>query len=117
MINVGRLSLINHETILNGIEMDAILAVAIGGNSLGGGKFRMVGSIIGAYAIQMLTITLYAMKVPSTDVKAYKAIVIIILVVLGSPVVKEKFSRLGGKIGRNRQAAASAAAAGKGAQS
>jgi len=115
MINVGRLSLINHETILNGIEMDAILAVAIGGNSLGGGKFRMVGSIIGAYAIQMLTITLYPMKVPSTDVKAYKAIVIIILVVLGSPVVKEKFSRMGGKIGRNRQQAVSAA--GKGAQS
>ena len=43
MINVSRLSLINHETILINIEMDAILAVAIGGNSLGGGKFRMIG--------------------------------------------------------------------------
>ena len=93
VISVSRLSLINHETLLINIEMDAILAVAIGGNSLGGGKFRMLGSVIGAYAIQALTITLYAMKVPSTDVKAYKAVVIIILVVIGSPVVKEAFDR------------------------
>ncbi|MBQ9031463.1 MAG: ABC transporter permease [Parasporobacterium sp.] len=112
MINVCRLSLINHETILINIEMDAILAVAIGGNSLGGGKFRMVGSVLGAYAIQMLTITLYAMKVPSTDVKAYKAIVIIILVVLGSPVVKEALSRFWNRLSRNRQPVR----AGKGAE-
>ena len=93
VISVSRLSLINHETLLINIEMDAILAVAIGGNSLGGGKFRMLGSVLGAYAIQALTITLYAMKVPSTDVKAYKAVVIIILVVIGSPVVKEACDR------------------------
>ena len=93
-IGVCRLGLINHETLLIDIEMDTILAVAIGGNSLGGGKFRISGSILGAYVIQMLTITLYAMKVSSTDVKAYKAIVIILLVVIGSPVVKRWFSGL-----------------------
>ena len=92
-IGVSRLGLINHETLLLDVEMDAILAVAIGGNSLGGGRFKISGSIIGAYVIQMLTITLYAMKVSSTDVKAYKAIVIILLVVIGSPVVKSKFSQ------------------------
>ena len=112
MINVSRLSLINHETILINIEMDAILAVAIGGNSLGGGKFRMIGSILGAYAIQMLTITLYAMKVSSTDVKAYKAIVIIILVVMGSPVVKEAVGNFW-----NRRSKRGHAAVGKGAES
>ena len=94
IITVSRLSLINHETILLDVEMDAILAVAIGGNSLGGGKFKISGSIIGAYVIHMLTITLYAMKVSSTDVKAYKAIVIIILVVIGSPVIKSYFAKL-----------------------
>ena len=93
-IGVCRLGLINHETLLLDVEMDTILAVAIGGNSLGGGKFRLSGSIIGAYVIQMLTITLYAMKVSSTDVKAYKAVVIIILVVIGSPVVKNWFGRM-----------------------
>ncbi|MBR3019306.1 MAG: ABC transporter permease [Clostridia bacterium] len=104
VIGVSRLSLINHETLLLDIEMDAILAVAIGGNSLGGGKFRMLGSILGAYAIQALTITLYAMKVPSTNIKAYKAIVIILIVALGSPVVKQAVSgmwkRLTHKTGR-----------------
>ena len=98
VIGVSRLGLINHETLLINIEMDAILAVAIGGNNLGGGKFKMIGSVLGAYAIQALTITLYAMKVPSTDVKAYKAVVIIILVVIGSPVVKAKADQLMKKI-------------------
>ena len=102
-IGVSRLGLINHETLLIDVEMDTILAVAIGGNSLGGGKFKISGSIIGAYVIQMLTITLYAMKVSSTDVKAYKAIVIIILVVIGSPVIKSKFEKLMRKLKDNRQ--------------
>ena len=101
-IGVSRLGLINHETLLLDIEMDTILAVAIGGNSLGGGKFKISGSIIGAYVIQMLTITLYAMKVSSTDVKAYKAIVIIILVVIGSPVIKSKIQKLISKINTRR---------------
>ncbi len=87
-IAVSRVGLINHETILLDIEMDAILAVAIGGNALSGGKFSLTGSVIGAYVIQALTITLYAMKVPSTAIKAYKAIVIIAIVVIGSPIVK-----------------------------
>ena len=87
-IGVSRMGLINHETLLLDIEMDAILAVAIGGNALSGGKFSITGSVIGAYIIQALTITLYAMKVSSTAVKAYKAIVIVAIVVLGSPVVQ-----------------------------
>jgi len=87
-INVCRIGLINHETILIDIEMDAILAVAIGGNALSGGKFKLAGSVIGAYIIQALTITLYAMKVSSTAVKAYKAIVIIAIVIIGSTVVQ-----------------------------
>ena len=106
VIGVSRLGLINHETLLLNIEMDAILAVAIGGNSLGGGKFNMFGSVLGAYAIQALTITLYAMKVPSTDVKAYKAIVIVILVVIGSPVVKAKADQFMKKIRSNSTATA-----------
>ena len=111
-IGVCRLSLINHETLLLDVEMDAILAVAIGGNNLGGGRFRISGSILGAYIIQMLTITLYAMKVSSTDVKAYKAIVIILIVVIGSPVVKNKIAMLWNRIrGGNTPAVAGKGAA------
>ena len=103
-INVCRIGVINHETILLDIEMDAILAVAIGGNSLGGGKFKLSGSIIGAYIIQALTITLYAMKVSSTAVKAYKAIVIILIVFAGSPVVKAWIGQIKDKIVAKKEA-------------
>ena len=77
----------------------------------GGGKFKMLGSVLGAYAIQALTITLYAMKVPSTDVKAYKAVVIIILVAMGSPVVKDRMEKLWKKLKGSRPAEAGKEAA------
>ena len=94
LIGVCRLGQLNHKTLLVDIEMDAILAVAIGGNNLGGGRFKLSGSILGAYIIQMLTTTLYAMNVAPVNVKAYKAIVIIIIVVAGSPVVKSRLTAL-----------------------
>ncbi|NJP41148.1 ABC transporter permease [Oscillospiraceae bacterium HV4-5-C5C] len=70
------------------LEMDAILAVALGGNNLGGGSFNLTGSIIGAYTIQALTTTLYAMKVSADQLPVYKAIVIVIIVILQSPVFR-----------------------------
>ena len=109
-MNVCRIGLINHETILLDIEMDAILAVAIGGNSLGGGKFKLSGSILGAYIIQALTTTLYALKVPSTSVRAYKAVVIITIVILGSPVVKSWFKQIKNKLSQNANSAVKAEA-------
>jgi simple sugar transport system permease protein len=87
-IKVSRNGTINHTTIAADIEMDAILAVAIGGNALGGGKFSMIGSVIGAYTIQALMITLYAAGVSSDSLKAYKAIVIIVIVIVSSPNVR-----------------------------
>ena len=71
------------------LEMDAILAVALGGNFLGGGKFSLVGSVIGAYTIQALTTTLYAMNVKADQLPVYKAIVVIIIVTLQSEVFKK----------------------------
>ncbi len=98
VIGVSRLSQLNHKTLLVDIEMDAILAVAIGGNNLGGGKFRLLGSVLGAYIIQMLTTTLYAMNVAPVNVKAYKAIVIIVIVVAGSPVIKSRITAMATRI-------------------
>ena len=71
------------------LEMDAILAVALGGNFLGGGKFSLSGSVIGAYTIQALTTTLYAMNVKADQLPVYKAIVVIIIVTLQSDVFKK----------------------------
>lgn len=69
------------------MELDAILAVALGGNSLGGGKFNLAGSIIGAYTIQAITTTLYALGVSSAQAPVFKAIVVIIIVVIQAPAV------------------------------
>ncbi|MBE5923998.1 MAG: ABC transporter permease [Lachnospiraceae bacterium] len=98
LIKVSRLSTINYSVIAKDIEMDAILAVALGGNSLSGGKFNMTASILGAYVIQFLTTTLYKMNVQSDALSAYKAVVVIILVVLSTPVVRKKLSQLGAAI-------------------
>lgn len=91
-IKVSRISSINYSVIAKDIEMDAILAVALGGNALSGGKFNMAASILGAYVIQFLTTTLYAFNIPSDALPAYKAVVVIVLVVLSAPVVQEKVS-------------------------
>ena len=95
LIKVSRLSTINYSVVAKDIEMDAILAVALGGNALSGGKFNMAASILGAYVIQFLTTTLYKMNVQSDALPAYKAVVVILLVVLSSPAVREKLGRLG----------------------
>lgn len=98
MIKVSRLSSINYSVIAKDIEMDAILAVALGGNKLSGGKFNMTASILGAYVIQALTTTLYKMQVQSAALSAYKAIVVIVLVVVSAPSVREWFSKMMKKI-------------------
>lgn len=92
LIKVSRLSSINYSVIAKDIEMDAILAVALGGNALSGGKFNMPASILGAYVIQFLTTTLYKFNVQSAALSAYKAIVVIALVVFSAPVVREKIA-------------------------
>lgn len=76
------------------LEMDAILAVALGGNILSGGKFSIAGSVIGAYTIQALTTTLYAMSVSSDQLPVYKAIVVVIIVTMQSPVFQKYVNKL-----------------------
>ena len=95
VINVSRTGTLAHDTLLVDIEMDAILAVAIGGNSLGGGKFRLSGSILGAYVIQVLNTTLNALiKNNPASIKAIKAIVIILIVIAGSTVIRDALTKL-----------------------
>ncbi len=98
LIKVSRFSTINYSVIAKDIEMDAILAVALGGNALSGGKFNMPASILGAYVIQFLTTTLYKFNVQAAALPAYKAVVVIILVVLSAPTVRAKLSQLGKKL-------------------
>ena len=78
-IKVSRFSTINYSVVAKDIEMDAILAVALGGNALSGGKFNIWASVLGAYVIQFLTTTLFKFNVVSSALPAYKAVVVIIL--------------------------------------
>lgn len=105
LIKVSRISSINYSVIAKDIEMDAILAVALGGNSLSGGKFNMTASILGAYVIQFLTTTLYKFNVKSDAISAYKAVVVIILVVISAPVVREKFTSFTKKMQAKKEVA------------
>ena len=102
-IKASRTSSITYAVIANNIEMDAILAVALGGNNLGGGKFNMTASILGAYVIQFLTTTLFKFKVSSSAISAYKAVVVILLIIMSAPVVRKWFSDL-----KNKRTAAKA---------
>ncbi len=79
--------------ILKFVEMDAILAVAIGGNALSGGKFSITGSIIGAYTIEVLSRTLLRLEVGTETIKAFKAVFIIILMIVSSPALREYIAR------------------------
>ena len=47
-----------------GYELDAIAAVVIGGTSLSGGEGTILGTVIGAFVISVLTNGLRIMSVP-----------------------------------------------------
>ena len=103
LIKVSRLSTINYSVIAKDIEMDAILAVALGGNALSGGKFNMWASILGAYVIQFLTTTLYKFEVSSDALAAYKAVVVILLVVFSAPTVREYMAQFTKKLAPSKK--------------
>jgi simple sugar transport system permease protein len=65
-------------------ELDAILAVVLGGTSLNGGRFTLVGSVLGALIIQTLTTTIYSIGVPPEITLVVKAIVVFIVSILQS---------------------------------
>lgn len=94
LINCSRIYSADANNIGLNLELDAILAVALGGNSLGGGKFSLIGSVIGAYTIQTLTTTLYAVSVSADEIPVYKAIVVVIIVALQSPELSKMVRRL-----------------------
>ncbi len=87
LLSVSRTSSIDANNVGKYMELDAILAVAIGGNHLAGGKFSLIGTAIGALTIQALTTTLYAMHVAADQIPLYKAVVVIIIVALQSPTI------------------------------
>lgn len=83
-------------------ELDAILAVVIGGTSLVGGRFFLMGTVVGALIIQSLTTTIYSIGVPAETNLVVKSIVVLIVCLLQSPEFRKKFFGLF-SVQRNRK--------------
>jgi simple sugar transport system permease protein len=78
-------------------ELDAILAVVLGGTSLNGGKFYLLGSMIGALIIQTLTTTIYAFNVAPEISQVVKALVVFAVSLLQSEVLRRRIAGAFGK--------------------
>ncbi len=76
------------------IELDAILAVVIGGTSMNGGRFNLLGSLVGALIIQTLTTTIFTKGVPVQFTLVVKAAVVVIVILLQSPDFRTQVGHL-----------------------
>jgi len=81
----------------NLLELDAILAVVIGGTALSGGRFTLVGTLLGAMFMQTLTKTLYMQNVSAEIAPAPKAAAVVIVSLMQSPVLRRKCAAWLGK--------------------
>jgi galactofuranose transport system permease protein len=70
------------------LELDAILAVVIGGTLMSGGRFSLFASVIGALVMQATTTSMYAIGVPPNAVLAVKGVVVILVLLLYSEQVR-----------------------------
>jgi simple sugar transport system permease protein len=75
------------------IELDAILAVVIGGTSLNGGRFSLGGTVLGALVIQTLSTTIYTIGIPPETTLVFKAVVVITVCLIQSPQFRTKLAR------------------------
>ena len=88
------------------IELDAILAVVIGGTSLVGGRYSLLGTLVGALVIQTLVTTVYTVGIPPIVTMVFKALVVIVVCLLQSPTTTAAFASLRRGRRSNRKAVA-----------
>ncbi|WP_169081747.1 ABC transporter permease [Paenibacillus sp. PL91] len=70
-------------------ELDAILAVVIGGTSLNGGRFYLMGTVIGALIIQTLTTTIYVIGIRPEITLVVKAFVVLLVCLVQSEAFRK----------------------------
>lgn len=70
-------------------ELDAILAAVIGGTSLMGGRFSLLGAVLGAILIVTLTTSIQS-KVPVEYALVAKAVVVLVICLLQSDAFRQK---------------------------
>jgi simple sugar transport system permease protein len=75
------------------LELDAILAVVIGGTSLAGGRYSLAGTLVGALVIQTLVTTVYTVGIPPIATMVFKAAVVTAVCLLQSPTTNAALAR------------------------
>ncbi|MCL1897812.1 MAG: ABC transporter permease [Micrococcales bacterium] len=98
IIMTSKISSIDSQWGARMIELDAILAVALGGNSLAGGKFSLAGSVVGALTIQTLKTGLLTAGVRAEQMPFYQAIVVVIIVIIQSPRLRPMANQAAARI-------------------
>lgn len=74
-------------------EMDAILAVVIGGTSMSGGKFSLLGTFIGSIIIRTIITFVYYFGIAAEATLAFKALIVAVVIILQSEPVRRKLAR------------------------
>lgn len=74
-------------------ELDAILAVVIGGTLMSGGRFSLLASVIGALVIWTFTITMYTFGVPANALLAGRAVLVLVVILLYSDYARRFLNR------------------------
>jgi simple sugar transport system permease protein len=75
-------------------ELDAILAVVIGGTLMTGGRFSLFASVLGALIIWTFTITMYTFGVPANALLAGRAVLVLVVILLYSDYARRFLNRL-----------------------
>lgn len=82
ILTVARAGAADPDTIGSGLELTAIAAVAIGDTKMAGGKAKVIGTILGAVILQLVSITFNMNNVPYEWSLAAKTFIIILAVFL-----------------------------------
>jgi simple sugar transport system permease protein len=75
-------------------ELDAILAVVMGGTLMTGGRFSLLASVIGALVIWTFTVTVYTLGVPANALLAAKAVLVMVVILLYSDYARRFMNRI-----------------------
>jgi len=75
-------------------ELDAILAVVIGGTMMTGGRFSLLSSVLGALVIWTFTITMYTFGVPANALLAGRALLVLVVILLYSDYTQRFLNKL-----------------------
>jgi ribose/xylose/arabinose/galactoside ABC-type transport system permease subunit len=75
-------------------ELDAILAVVIGGTQMTGGRFSLFASMIGALIIWTFTITMYTFGVPANALLAGRAVLVLVVILLYSDYARRLMNKI-----------------------